>query len=233
MKFICPRCGKKVKMGKPYCPRCGLPMPPPPPNMKKKHTGLRILLAFAIILAILALLWFAVGNMVTLYVHSEDVVEQLNSGDLDLPGVRNTDFSVLPHYMQQTLGETAEAQSDGPIMEAVLPYLRVERETIHGFFTQSSVDYSISAPDLETWLLSTDLMQFSSQDELLGAMLDYIPSAPLRTVTVTVEYDRDGLFGWRGEYQTVEFADAVSGGLNTAYNVLYEQMLKELEEALG
>ena len=64
-------------------------------------------------------------------------------------------------------------------------------------------------------------------------LIEQIPAAPQKAYYVTIRYEKDGLFDWKGDYETMEFADAISGGMNTAYNALYARMLKELEDLLG
>lgn len=202
---------------------------------KHKLPGIvRFLLWLVGIAAVLLFLWFGFGNMVTLHLHSEDVVETLNAGSLDLPGMQS-DYADLPQYVQDMLGEEVQQQQDGPIMQAILPHLKVERNKVNGFFGASSVEYTVTAPDIESWMLTLDPESVTTQEALQAALLEYIPYAPVRRTTVTVEYYRDGFFSvdWQGNYHTVAFADAISGGMNTAYNKLYEQALEELEEWMG
>lgn len=205
------------------------------PKAKKKHKlpGIvRFLIVITVIAGVLFGSWYAFGNMLTLYIHSEDVVETLNSGSLELEGTRSA-YDELPDYVKDMLGD--DVQEDyGPITKAVLPYISVERVKIKGFFNASSVVYEISAPDLESWLLSLEDGAFTTEDELMELMTAYMETAPVRKVQVEINYQRDGLFSftWQGNYYTREFSDAICGGLNSAYNLLYEQAMDEINEAL-
>ena len=173
---------------------------------------------------VLFLMWLGVGNQLTLRPHSERVVEILNAGSLDLPGTESA-YNELPNYIKDVLGEEYLEEDQGPITTAVLPYIHAERVSIHGYFGKSAVTYKISAPDLENWLLNLDPTQVTSEQALLSLMEQYIPNAPRRSVEVTVEYDRQGIFStdWYGNYYTREFTDAVCGGFNSAYSALYDQ----------
>lgn len=233
MKYICPVCGEKLKYGRPVCPRCSSPMTWNP-KKKKRHGFLKFLLVTAIILVVLSLLWFSFGNLMTLYIHTNNVAAEINSGSFELDDAGNSAYDELPDYVKEMLGDALEEEEqNGPIMEAVMPYVEAKRTAIHGFFGGSTVEYTITAPDLEAWVTSLDPTAVTSSEQMLSELLEYIPNAPKRKQTVTVEYFRDGLFGWQGNYRTPEFADALSGGLNSAYNLLYRQMLEELEEYLG
>lgn len=202
------------------------------PKKKKKLPGIvKFLIVIACIAATLFFLWFAFANQVTLYFHSEDVLETLNSGSLDLPGAENP-YAEMPNYIKDMMGDAEIPDGNGPIMDAVLPYINVERTKIHGFFGASSVEYTITAPDLEMWMLTLNAEQMGSTEELLANLNEYIKTAPRHTATVEVEYYRSGFFSvkWEGNYFTPEFADAVCGGFNTAYNKLYQQAMEEMEE---
>lgn len=236
MNYKCPKCGEEINETVSACPKCGVPFnwktpaPVPKQKKKKKHRFLKFLMWLFLIAAALALLWFAVGNMITLHFHSEKVVSAINGGSLDLPGLKSN-TSEMPNYVKQMLGKSDE-NDNGPVVEAVLPYLHVQRDKIHGFFGASEVDYIIYAPDLESWLLDMDTSTIYSSEQLLSELLAYIPNAPLKARRVSIKYYSEGLFDWRGNYKTPEFADAISGGINSAYNVYYEKMLQEIKEAL-
>ena len=217
------------------------PMPPRAPQKakkeKKKHKlpwMLRFIIAIVIIAGVLFGCWYAFGNMITLYFHSEDVLETLNSGSLELAGTESA-YDELPDYVKDMLGDECVEEDYGPITKAVLPYISVKRVKINGFFDESTVTYEITAPDLESWMLGLDKDSFENEDELMALMTRYIESAPLRTEQVEIKYERDGLVSikWRGNYYTREFANAICGGFNDAYNVLHEQAMEELEEFLS
>lgn len=204
------------------------------PKKKRKMPGiLKFLMVLIIIAGVLFGSWYAFGNMLTLYFHSQDVVDTLNSGSLELAGTQSA-YDELPNYIKEMLGEEEPQDDFGPVTKAVLPYISVKRTKINGFLTNSTVTYEITAPDLENWLLNLEPGSFSDENELLALMTEYIETAPDRTVEVEVQYDHDGIFDfeWRGNYYTREFSDAICGGLNSAYNVIYEQAMDEIEEAL-
>ncbi len=206
-------------------------------NKKKKKKLpfiIRFFRAILIIGAVLFLLWFGFGNMVTLYLHSEEVVETLNSGSLELAGTENA-YTELPNYVKDMLDDEYLKNEQGPITKAVLPYIRAERISINGFFGMATVKYKITAPDIENWLLNLDPTLVTSENVLLSMMQQYIQNAPERSVEVSIEYDRKNIFSidWRGNYYTREFADAVCGGFNSAYSTLFEQAMKEYMEAQG
>ncbi len=262
MSYNCPNCGVELNGQTSYCTNCGFylagyqqqlmqeqqqityvqaPQPiqqqnrkQPKQAKKRKIPGVVcFFLWVAGIAAFLLFLWFGFGNIITLNIHSQEVVETINSGSLDLPGMQS-DYSKLPQYVKEMLGEN-EQELDQPIKQAILPYLKVECTKVNGLFGASSIEYIITAPDIGSWLLTPEVEEFTTEDEFLAAMLEYIPNAPSRQTTVTIEYYKDGFFSvdWRGNYYTVEFADAISGGMNTAYNELYKKAMAELEDLLG
>lgn len=203
-------------------------------NRKKLPWIIRFLRTVIIIAAVLFLIWFGFANMITLRIHSDEVLEKLNSGSLDLAGTENA-YTKLPNYVKSMLDESTFQNEYGPITTSVLPYISAERVKVNGLFGASSVVYRITAPDIENWLLNLDESGIKSEDDLLRLMQEYIPTAPSRSVEVTVDYDRKNIFSvtWRGNYYTREFADAVCGGFNSAYNVLYEKAMQQLWEVLG
>ena len=169
--------------------------------------------------------------MVTLYLHSEDVLEILNSGSLELPGTENV-YAQQPEYIKEMLNDPELTKNEyGPVTQSVLPYISAERVAVNGLFGASSVVYEIKAPDLESWLVSLDPASITTSDDLLLQLEEYIKIAPVRTARATVRYYRPSIFSieWQGNYNTREFADAVCGGFNSAYNVLYQRALEEME----
>ena len=195
---------------------------------------MRFIIANVIIFGVLFGIWYGFGNMVTLYLHSEEVLETLNSGSLELAGTESA-YDRLPNYIKKMMDDEYFEKDYGPVTTAVLPYIKAERAAIHGFFGSSAVSYTISAPDLESWLLSLDFNSVTDENQLMDMMREYLKNAPRRYATVRVEYARESIFSieWRGNYYTREFADAVCGGFNSAYNVLYQQAMQELWEAMG
>lgn len=156
------------------------------PKKKHKLPGIvRFLIAIIIIAVILLGGWYAFGNMITLYIHSEDVVDTLNSGSLELEGTQST-YDELPNYIKDMLGEGYIEEDFGPVTQAVLPYISVERTKINGFFNNSTVKYEITAPDLENWLLNLEPGSFADENELLTLMIQYIETAPTRTAEVEI-----------------------------------------------
>ncbi len=204
----------------------------PKKEKKKRRKGKGFLIFLAVVAGIAVLLfflWFAFGNMITLSSHSKGVVASINSGNLNLDGAYS-DYSSLPPYVQNMMGEEKADGENGALMREMLPYIKAEIEKVNGFFGASSVEYKISAPDMESFILSQDFSSYSTKEQLLSAMLSYIPTAPHRTQTVRVEYYKSSAFSkkWRGNYATSEFADAISGGMNSAYSKLYLEMLEEM-----
>ena len=202
---------------------------------KKQHKLPGIVRFFITIITIAGVLlggWYAFGNMITLYIHSEDVVDTLNSGSLELEGTQSA-YDELPDYVKKMLGKNYAKEDFGPVTKAVLPHITVKRVKINGFFNNSTIKYEITAPDLEKWLLNLKPNSFANEKEMLALMTKYIKKAPRRTAEVEIQYERDGFFSidWRGNYYTREFTDAVCGGFNSAYNVIYEQAMNEIEEA--
>ena len=148
--------------------------------------------------------------MITLYFHSEDVVQTLNSGSLDLQGTENA-YDELPNYIKEMLDEKYIENDYGPITKSVLPYIHVERESINGWFGASTVTYRITAPDLEVWLLNIDPVSVTDENQLLRMLDEYVMDAPKRTTVVEVSYARSHIFAieWTGDYFTPEFTNAV------------------------
>ena len=192
--------------------------------------GLIVVFAIA---AIAAFLVFAFGNYITLKFHTDKVLSTLNSGNLDLSQLQSDPYEDLPLYVIEMMGQSDEPSELGPVVSAMVPYLSFERTQIHGFFGGSQVEYRILSRDLSQWILSLDYSTVTSTEQLQQMLLEYIPEAPLKEYYVTVTYYKDGLFGWKGNYETPEFADAISGGLNTAFNGLYDKMIEEMEDVLG
>ncbi len=206
---------------------------PKAPKSKKKHKLpwiLRFIIANIIIVLFLFGVWYAFGNLITLGSHSNKVVETLNSGSLELPGMNNA-YNELPNYIKDMLGEEYKNKNEyGPMTKAILPYISAEKVKVNGFFGSSSVEYRITAPDIESWLLELDPASVTSADALLTMMEEYIKTAPKRSANVTIEYTRNGFFStdWYGNYYTREFSDAVCGGFNSAYNELYSKVYDEI-----
>lgn len=185
------------------------------------------------IAALAAFLVFAFGNYITLKFHTDQVLRSLNSGNLDLSQFQSDPYEDLPPYVIEMMGQSGEPSELGPVVSAMVPYLSFERTQIHGFFGGTQVEYRIVSRDLSPWLLSLDYTTVTSTEQLQQMLLEHIPEAPLKEYDVTVTYYKDGLFGWKGNYEIPEFADAISGGLNTAFNGLYDKMIEEMEEVLG
>ena len=180
--------------------------------------------------------WYAFGNQLTLHLHSKDVVEVLNSGSLDVPGAPGSDMDDIPDYVKEMIGENVQVKNEnGPLLGSILPFIQVEDTKVKGYFGGNQVVYTISAPDVETWLLELDGDSLNSAEDLIAALRAYLPNAPRRVREVTVSYERSGFFtwDWEGMYETPEFTDAVSGGFNSAYSVLYDKAIEELEAMLG
>ncbi len=205
------------------------------PNGKKHRVPwiFRFIFANIIIFGVLFFIWFAAGNYVTLYLHSEDVVETLNSGSLDLDGTQNA-YDELPNYIKDMMSDEHFNSDYGPITKTVLPYIHAERKSINGLFGASSVTYNITAPDLEFWLLSIDPASVTDENQLLAMLEQYVVDAPRCTSTVEIQYARKHIFSidWKGNYYTPEFTDAVCGGFNSGYNIIYQRAMDELNEAM-
>ncbi|MBR5515425.1 MAG: zinc ribbon domain-containing protein [Clostridia bacterium] len=201
---------------------------------KKKKSGcLKFFVVLAVIALIIVGLWYSVGNYFTLMIHTNKVLEVFNSGSLDFSEFQNEPYEELPLYVREMMGEQPDPDEQGPIITAMNPYLHFERVKISGFFGKSDVVYKIVSRDIESWILSLDYSQITSTEQLQEMILDYIPTAPVKEYTVIIHYTKDGMFNWRGEYETPEFANAITGGLNSAYNELYIKMIEEMEEIFG
>lgn len=254
MSYFCTKCGTEMPDHAVFCSECGTPMDVPATigkaaseqnreakkekkekkkKTKKKRKGLTALIVVFAIIALAALLVFAVGNYVTLKFHTRKVLDSLNSGNLDLSELQSDPYEDLPQYVIEMMGEAAEPAENGPIVTAMAPCLSFEIAEIRGFWGKSEVEYRIVSRDLSEWILALDYSTVASTEQLQQMILDYIPEAPIKEYYVTVQYYRDGVFGWKGNYEIPEFADAISGGLNSAYNALYGKMIEEMEEVLG
>lgn len=200
------------------------------PNQKKGVKRiLKPILVIVIVAAVVAFAWFAVGNQITLSIHTDKDVKTMNSGSLEMPGANYNQYGDMPDYVVEMLGGNPDSPDYGPLMTEVLKYVYVERNSVNGFFGKSTAEFTIYAPDLESWLVNLDGSKKYTQDTLLEEMKAYLPNAPKRSQQVTIEYAHDGIFGWQGNYMSLEFANAVSGGINTAYNELYTEFSKDLE----
>ncbi len=203
---------------------------------RKRFGFLKFLIILICVAAVGLLLWMTFGKWLTLRLHSDLVVETLNAGSLDFPGSHKSDYDELPDYAKEMLGESLKKeQENGPLMNAVLPYLQVNRTKIHWLRSGASIDYVISAPDVEAWLLKLGKEDIAKgQDAVVAKLEQYLKTAERRENTVTIEYTKSGFFSadWSGNYETVEFADAISGGVNAAYNTLYQEAMTEWEENL-
>ena len=251
MNRCCTNCGSPVEPEDKFCLNCGTQISSLEPknenkgkkapqksikknkkttSKKRKKGGLIFLVVIVSIIAVVAFVWFAVGNYFTLKNHTDDVLAAFNSEDLNVAKFQKDPYEDLPLYAVEMLGETKKSTENGPIVTAMTPYLKFERVKINGFFGGHTVEYRIVSRDIESWILSLDYSTVQSTEQLQQMLIEYIPNAPLKEYYVTIEYTKDGMFGWYGNYETVEFADAISGGLNSAYNQLNERMMKELEE---
>ncbi|MBP3442284.1 MAG: zinc ribbon domain-containing protein [Clostridia bacterium] len=202
------------------------------PEQKKKRRIKKILtpiISIVVVVAVVAFAWFAVGNQITLSIHTDKDVDTMNSGRLEMPGAYYSQYSDMPDYVVKLLGGDPQSPDYGPVMTEVMPYVRVERNKVNGFFGGNTVEYTIYAPDLESWLLNLGNSKKYTQDSLLEELKAYLPNAPLRSQVVTIEYAHDGIFSWQGNYMCIEFSNAISGGINTAYSELYAAYTEELE----
>ncbi len=180
---------------------------------------------------VLVLFWLLFGNMITLRSCTNKDLEVFNSGSLDVPGTVCYSGSDMPEFVKEMLAE--DEQSEDDFTSIISQYLYFERTKIHGFMNGNTVEYTVYAPDMESWILNLNPQEEYTEEELFEEMVSYIPDAPIREQTITVEYFRKGLFKWEGNYETREFADAVSGGINSAYNKLYDAAMEEMEDALS
>ena len=228
----------------PVPPPRPVPVPPPQPvpvnaakppkkKAKKKKGCLVALIITLVVLALVAFLVFAAGNYLSLRLHTNKVLDSLNSGNMDLSQFQVDPYKDLPLYVIEMMGEAAEPAEVGPVVSAMAPHLTFDRIRILDFLGTGQVEYRILSRDLSGWILSLDYASITSPEQLQQMLLDYIPKAPLKEYFVTVTYYNDGLFRWKGNYETPEFANAISGGLNTAFNALYEKMMEEMEDVLG
>ena len=245
MGRFCQQCGMELEPKSRFCVGCGAPVEPEAPagrqrkekKQKEKNPGSKkALVAWIVVLAVVGLIVlavFAFGNYITLAAHTNKVLASLNSGNLDLSEFQVDPYKDIPLYVVEMIGDTGDVSETGPIVEAMIPYLRFERTKIHGFFGGREVEYCITSRDLSAWILDLDYSTVSTTEELQQMLIEQIPAAPQKAYYVTIRYEKDGLFDWKGDYETMEFADAISGGMNTAYNALYARMLKELEDLLG
>lgn len=206
---------------------------PPKKKAKKKHGCLIALIITLVVLALVALLIFSAGNYLSLRLHTDKVLDSLNSGNMDLSQFQVDPYKDLPLYVIEMMGEAAEPAEVGPVVSAMAPYMTFDRVRIIDFLGTGQVEYRILSRDLSGWILSLDYASVTSPEQLQQMLLDQIPQAPLKEYYVTITYYKDGLFGWKGNYETPEFADAISGGMNTAFNALYDKMMEEMEDLLG
>ncbi len=203
-------------------------------NKKKKtpKERLKACIVPTIIIGITAFLVFAFGNNITLRSRSDKDMEVFNTGSLEVPGSTYNKYSQLPTYAIKMLGGDPDEPQYGELMSLIIPHIKVERNSINGFFGGKTVEYTVYAPDMETWLLNLNPPEGYTQDDMLKDIAEYIPDAPLRSQVVTIEYSHDGLFDWQGNYMEPEFTNAISGGISTAYQELYAEIYVQLQEEL-
>ena len=259
MSRFCTQCGANVAYEARFCGQCGASLPAPAPvqpprpvvpvqpprpvpvnvsappkkEAKKKRGCLVALIITLVVLALVAFLVFAAGNYLSLRLHTNKVMDSLNSGNMDLSQFQVDPYKDLPLYVIEMMGEAAEPAEVGPVVSAMAPYLSFDRVRIIQFLGTGQVEYRILSRDLSGWILSLDYASVTTPEHLQQMLLDYIPEAPLKEYYVTVTYYKEGLFGWKGNYETPAFADAISGGMNTAFNALYDKMMEEMEDLLG
>ena len=227
----------QAQVSQPQVPQPQVPaqMPAGEKAKKQKKKGgfgrfLKKLAIFIIVNLVLVGIWFSVGNMITLSIYTKDVADTISSGSIDLEDSMNEGYSQLPIYVQNMVKKPNA--SHGPIVDAMLPYLNAERVKVNGFFGKSTVVYEISAPDMESFIKGLDGDTLESREHLLEMIMEYARTAPRTTREVEIVYHRRGLFSWYGNYDSPEFLDAITGGINTAYTELYKEMMKEFEEAM-
>jgi len=234
--MFCPRCGCSEYIPGYYCTRCGYYQNPQQNGSSRKRKKKRSvgrffakLFAFFAVNAVLALLVYTVGNYVSLKSHSGEVVQSINAGSFYIDGADSRDFDKLPTYVQNRLQRPRQSN---PIVDIMLPYVNVECVKVNGLWGEKSVEYKISAPNTEIWLTGSDAGSARDQSEFFTKLERYSQNAPRTARNVTVVYYSDGLFRWQGNYNTPEFIDAMTGGMNSAYAKLYEEVLNELEGIL-
>ncbi len=189
-----------------------------------KNSGLYIVTAVVAVIVIIVF-GIIIAGKGGLSSRVEEDLEVFNSGSLDVPGISVVDSMNASDFVADIVREnTTVNNDDGKIISAVLPYIEFEVSDI----SDDTAEFVILSPDLGAWLKKLEIPDEYSSEMLYDDMVDYIPEAPKKHHYVTVEYTK-GSSGWEGNYMTSEFADALSGGLFSAYGELYEQFLQELE----
>ena len=93
--------------------------------------------------------------------------------------------------------------------------------------SDNMIEYEIEAPDLkELFLEILNKKEVLSQEQFLSYMKEYVTKAKLKKVTVEVPYTMENEKVII-DYQNQEFIDGITGGLLSAYQQLYEDMINE------
>lgn len=232
MKIRCLNCKRKVKLGKKIFPHCKTAINYPKPVKRRTTWFIKFFLVLAAAIAAVIFALWAVGNTVILNFKAPSDARSINGGDISFMNTESEAYSKLPNYVKEMLPEKKQ-EDNGPVLDAILPYVGAEVEKIDGYFGKAEVTFLVCAPDVGNWLRGIDIASVGSSEALLSMMCDAVPTMPLRFDSVTVKYNRKGIFDLEGNFKTAEFANALYGGFNEAYNEIYEQVINDIKEALG
>lgn len=232
MKIKCTHCGRWFKSGKRRCPHCKQEVAYSRPLKKRLPWFFKMLFIIAAAVLAVIFLWYAFGNVLLLNIHAHYAVSEINSGSIEFTKSENEAYGRLPEYVKSML-DTPEPEDDGPIMKAMLPYIRAEVAGVNGLFGGREITLRVFAPDLEAFLEDLDINTVSSSDELQSMLLNYIPSAPLRSEEVTVSCFKKSIFTLEGVWDDEGFVNALYGGFNSAYADFYTRAVNEIKEALA
>ncbi len=136
-----------------------------------------------------------------------------------------SDLGTSPdQQLVQGFGFPDDAEEEG-ILSILFRYVTVTVERIE----EDAIVYKITAPDFtEFFTESFSVMESMDQSEILNFVAEFAASADKRSQTVEVSYKVEGE-RFKGNYNSKEFMDAITGGFLESYGELYRRMIEELK----
>lgn len=178
-----------------------------------------------IIVTIYITLMGCAGTREEVSANAEKIGIIIENGDID--EISNLIFGIEESETISGLEEIIGTGGTDTKQEGILNDI-FQRNTIKvGNISENTIEYEIEAPNLqEIFVEILNNKEILSEEQLLLYMKEYVAQAQLRKVTVAVTYtieNKEIVI----DYQNQEFIDGITGGLLSAYQQLYQDMINE------
>ena len=156
---------------------------------------------------------------------AEEIGTAIENGNIE--DINNLIFGIDESEVISGLEEIIGTGETETKQEVILSDI-FQRNTIKvGNVSENTIEYEIEAPDLqEIFIEILSKKEILSEEQLLSYMKEYVAQAQLRKVTVAVPYTMENE-KIVIDYQSQEFIDGITGGLLSAYQQLYQDMINE------